>query len=805
MSQQTLFHQLFNSPNELSCSEIITNHSEQLSWKPLGGNQNNYGVIENQQSSPIAALIEKVTNSIDATLMKRCYEADIVPSSTSAPRSMHEAVELFYGAENRNWHLPSVRKEQAKNIQILADGTTKSPNLIIYDDGEGQHPEGFEATLLSLLRGNKNTIPFVQGKYNMGGTGAIVFCGNHRYQLIGSRRYDGSGEFGFTLIRKHPRSAHEKETLKNTWYEYLKIDSEIPSFPIDEMDLGLADRMFTTGTVIKLFNYQLPKGTKGGLPQELRRAVNQYLFEPALPIYFKDTPERYPNNKVLEGDTFGLKRRLEGDNDKYVDTHFTEELSHSELGTVKSTCYVFKPKVADKSVAETRKNISREYFHDNMSVLFSMNGQVHGSFTSEFISRTLKMPLLKNHLLIHIDCTELESDFRSELFMASRDRLKSGPHTARLRREIGELLKKSQLKDIYNQRKNSLSVGGGDAKDMLKAFSKNLPFNSDLMNLLKQSFNIDKEDGQSSKPKPSKNEKNKKEPEPFDPKRYPSFFKMKGSNKSKFIAIPERDEKVIQFTTDVENDYFDRTEDPGEMKVSILQYKQNSSEGGDAPGEVDAPGKLLNIQKSSPSDGTIRIGLGATSELKSGDEIEVSAELGGPEDFDCRFWVKITDPKAKKKEVEKPSKAEEPPLGLPEYVLVFQNAPQEELEAMTWEKLGDEGIDMEHKDVMHPLVDGDQQLERIFINMNSSVLMNYVGKQKNIGVEQKELAHKKYISSVYFHTIFLFTITKKQGLLIKKGDSEIGIDDYLKEVFSSYYSEFLLNFGADQLMDSLSD
>lgn len=83
--------------------------------------------------------------------------------------------------------------------------------------------------------------------------------------------------------------------------------------------------------------------------------------------------------------------------------------------------------------------------------------------------------------------------------------------------------------------------------------------------------------------------------------------------------------------------------------------------------------------------------------------------------------------------------------------------------------------------------------------------MNYISKQKNIGVEQKEFAHKKYISSVYFHTIFLFTITLKKGIEFKKGDTEIGLDEYLKDIFSSYYSEFLLNFGVDQLMDSLSD
>ena len=62
------------------------------------------------------------------------------------------------------------------------------------------NPEDFEKTFLSLLHGNKNEIHFVQGKYNMGGAGAIAFCGKKLYQLIGSKRFDGTGDFGFTLL-----------------------------------------------------------------------------------------------------------------------------------------------------------------------------------------------------------------------------------------------------------------------------------------------------------------------------------------------------------------------------------------------------------------------------------------------------------------------------------------------------------------------------------------------------------------------------------------------------------------------------
>lgn len=783
MNPDDFFLSLMSCSSEEHIYKML-NLNCRFKWLPLGGNENNFGVIENQQASPIAALIEKITNSIDATLMRRCLEVGIDPKSADAPDSMHRAIETFFASDYKNWHLPGIRKRQAHSIQILASGSRTRPCLTIYDDGEGQHPENFERTFLSLLQGNKNEIPFVQGKYNMGGTGAIVFCGEHRYQLIGSKRYDGSGEFGFTLIRKHPLSSEEKKTKKNTWYEYLTIDGKIPSFPITQMDIGLAGRMFTTGTIIKLFDYQLPSGTRGALPQEVRRALNQYLFDPALPIYLKDSPERYPNNKVLEGDTYGLKRRLEDEDSKYIQEHFTDELTNKGVGTIKATCYVFKAKLDGKSVKETRDAIDKEFFPDGMCVLFSLNGQVHGHLGTQFISTTLKMPLLKNHLLVHVDCTGMDYDFRSELFMASRDRLKSGEKTAELRGMLKDLLIKGRLTEIYKQRKNAISVEGGDAKDLLKSFSKNLPFNKDLMRLLNQTFKIEQQDEDKKKPDKPEKPKEKKEKEPFNPKRYPSFFNLKGGGNSNLITIPERDEKTVQFATDVEDNYFDRSEDPGDLKVSILQRRTNETEGGSAAGKVDAPGDLLSIRKTSPKDGTIKIGLGATSDLKIGDELEIQATLGGPEDLEYRFWVKIVEPHKEKKDVKKPEEEEEPPMGLPQLQLVFKEPREDQPDVLTWDKLAEVGIDMDWSTPMYPSVGEDGNLDRVYINIDSTILRNYISKQGAIGLDQHQFSENKFISSVYFHAIFLFTITKSKKYELKIGDKEVDLQDYLKDVFS---------------------
>ena len=124
--------------------------------------------------------------------------------------------------------------------------------------------------------------------------------------------------------------------------------------------------------------------------------------------------KRYPDDRSLERPLYGL-RRLEQDDSKYIEEFFSEtyvDELFGDKGVAKVTCYVFKNKIDDKTAEETSDTIRSEFFKNNMSVLFSVNGQVHGHYTSEFIVRSLQMNLLKKHLLIHVDCTHMDIEFR---------------------------------------------------------------------------------------------------------------------------------------------------------------------------------------------------------------------------------------------------------------------------------------------------------------------------------------------------------------------------------------------------------
>lgn len=797
ISNEKLFQELYLCPTEDKVDEILQKYPEKFvdkNWTPLGGNENMFGIVRNQQSNPIAALVEKVTNSIDAILTKKCLEKGISPSSNDAPKSMDEAIKIFY-PECKNWDLKQNRRKQSEDIQIIADGPTKNTSVIIYDNGEGQHPNDFENTFLSLVRGNKINIQFVQGKYNMGGSGALVFCGKRRYQLIASKRYDNSGNFGFTLIRQR-RISESGENRRSSHFEFLKIDNEIPNFPINELDLKLSNRNFKTGTIIKMYSYQFPTGYSG-FAQDLNQSLNEFLFEPVLPLLTVDNKERYPNNKVLELDLFGLKRRLEDSQSDYIDTYFSEEYVDELFGKAKVTCYVFNPKTEKHDLKKSKEIIRSRFFRNNMSVMFSINGQVHGNYTSEFITRTLKFNLLKDYLLIHVDCTDMNPDFREELFMASRDRLKHGEEANALRDYLGKKLRKSDLDEINRRRKETIGLESEDTSELIKSFAKNLPKDSELFKLLQNTLKLEekKDDAKKNTPSPSKP---KQEQKPFLPQRFPTKFdlfnKKDGIN---IISLPKNGERIIKFDTDVDNDYFDRTDEPGELQLSVLKVKRDKKDGGDQAGKDSEISGILNIAKSSPNRGTIRITLEPTNDIQVGDEIEIKASLTAPDNvFEEIILVKITDKEAIKEPV--PHEEEDlDQIGLPKLQKVYEK---------DWEALEAKGISMGRKTVMYPSSEGDK-LEEIFINLDSHVFLSHRSKLKN--ENQIVTAQRKYISSVYFHTLFLYMITKRRNYTISRekdgSEEDITIDEYIMDVFDSYYSDFLLNFGMEQLMGALEE
>src|SRR5690606_2864964 len=116
-------------------------------------------------------------------------------------------------------------------------------------------------------------------------------------------------------------------------------------------------------------------------------------------------------------------------------------------------------------------------------------------------------------------------DFREELFMSDRERLKKGEEASQLRDYLGKKLRKSQLDEINRRRKESIGLESEDTTELIKSFAKNLPKDSELFKLLQNTLKLE-ERKEKKKESEGKKPKEKEEEKPFNPKNFPTLFQL---------------------------------------------------------------------------------------------------------------------------------------------------------------------------------------------------------------------------------------------------------------------------------------
>src|SRR5690606_13191072 len=97
-------------------------------WRNVGDDPNNYGRV-NMGSDPGLALVERVTNALDAML-----ELEAVKSGTEVlPETPREAAELWFGVPGGRLSLVDLpsRQEMAKNVELrMLPGRSKRTPVI---------------------------------------------------------------------------------------------------------------------------------------------------------------------------------------------------------------------------------------------------------------------------------------------------------------------------------------------------------------------------------------------------------------------------------------------------------------------------------------------------------------------------------------------------------------------------------------------------------------------------------------------------------------------------------------------------
>ncbi len=784
-----LFYALYQVDSEKEINDLIKITPTLLdsnNWKPYGGNYGNFGTFEGQQNNSIAALIEKITNSIDATLISKCLLSGVAPDSNDAPKTMAKAVELFYNVPKGEVGelTDTERRELAEKIQVIATGDRHQPSITIFDEGEGQHPKDFEKTFLSLHSNNKAKIHFVQGKYNMGSTGAVVFCGDKKYQLIASKRNpslcdnNNNNPIGFTLVRKHPLHKDEEVYYKSTWYEYFCPNGKVPEFIAEDLNLGLYRQNFMFGSIVKLYSYQLPSGSRSNITLDLWRDLNQYLYNLPLPILVYEKRPDY-SGKSPDKLVLGNRTRINVDSrdsvEKFISINLSQEL---DFGEVLIQVIVFK------------SHVQHNEFIKNKSLIFTQNGQVHAFEGQSFVSQTLGFQLLKKHVLIHVDCTNIRTSIRQDLFMSNRTQLKESPRTESLKQEIVEILKQNDdLRRLNNERKNSLLRDSSSDRKLIEQAISKLPLDKDVLSLLKHNGSLSAFRSQGNQ---MLNHTKRPKQEIKVLNRYPSIFNLnlkENKNGKMYKTIPLNSKGIVTIDTDVEDDYLFRPVDRGEFQIQVLQ-KRNLT---DTPVNLDpnpTPNvvtDILLVNSVGPSNGTIKLLIKPNEKAQVGDLIEIRATLTAPgEDLSCMFEVKvdkkISEPKKEKK------KAKDSFPDLPRATKAYEKPTNED--DLSWD---DENLKWTGNDIVKVISssnEGQYIVDNIIINMDSFTLLKFISKNAIKTENDLKFIKNKYFLAIYLHSMFLYSIVKKMS---EENEhlKHIELDEFIANLIKSY-ANFLL-------------
>ncbi|WP_423907538.1 hypothetical protein [Candidatus Spongiihabitans sp.] len=558
-------------------NEILKSRSEfsdDKNWKPYGGAEKNWDRVGVQTSEPVGALAELIINSIDAILMRKAKEKRLDLESEAVPQSMSEAVKLFFPEvqEGKLTLLSQGQRTKLAEKSVLIGIQRKAkrdtcPNYTIVDFGEGQNHGDFEKTFLSLGEKNKDGIPFVQGRFNMGSTGSITFCTRAEirsgmYKLILSKRNldDSDGLWGWTLIRV--RSPHKGEDLPVV--EYFCPNGEIACFEADEIrafndraDIGVVK---DGGSVVKLYEYDIGPGSRN-VDLGLYDALTTSLIDCALPLRFYDFDAK-PTKVGLRAEgiaprTFsGMKTVLKSDDEEGETSRVdfegvTENSENSSLGTIRISYFVL-----DK-MKEYLRNYSYRMF-------YTINGQSQAKERASLL-RKAQLDDLRNHLLVQIDCNAMDNTARSAVFKPDRERMAQIELTRELKEIVIDSLREDRELRKYareiKKRRQSEQIEKESSKEFLSDLVKN---NLDLQELF-DAGDIVVEPVQTSGGE-----------DKYEGKMFPTYLKPTNLEEGDVKSIPINSYRWIVCKTDAQNDYLIREADQGKFLHPMPDVLPNS-------------------------------------------------------------------------------------------------------------------------------------------------------------------------------------------------------------------------------------
>jgi hypothetical protein len=202
------------------------------------------------------------------------------------------------------------------------------------------------------------------------------------------------------------------------------------------------------------------------------------------------------------------------------------------------------------------------YLGRTEGVLFVVNGQNHGTLSPQIFTRSkVGLDYIADSLLVSLDCSGLSRTSLEELFMNSRESLAKSEFRTAVERELEEVLNHHPLLREFNNKRREEKIkekaeDNSSLEDTLKEILSSSPSLASIFlsgQKLKTPFNVKQAAGSSE----------------FEGTPFPSFFRFKGKAQGEeFCRKAEKGRAIrLSFETDVEDNYFGRSKEPGTYLV----------------------------------------------------------------------------------------------------------------------------------------------------------------------------------------------------------------------------------------------
>jgi hypothetical protein len=434
----------------------------QYTWRPVGDNEANYGLI-NIGSDPGFALIERVTNAVDAVIEREAARRLAKRGTGTIPSSPREAAELWFqipGGRVANLGDAKNREPLADQVRvILLEGSQKRrPTVVIRDLGVGLTPAQVPRTILSLSGTNKIDKPYLAGAYGQGGSTVLAF--SPKGALVVTRRQPDLLDAGVADLVAMTFARYEEldpAKNKNGRYAYLVTPNrDVPHIPNSLIPA------FEPGTAVTHFDLEIDQyaARMTQLTGSLWWLLQNALFDPVLPIWAeearpsmlgKGSKQKERERRTIAGNYTRLSddKRDRIEHSDSVDVH----LMHSEGETsVKVNYWVVKAKEDGGSTQPIDA-----YVDPYQPISYTHFGQTHGTDERRFTSERLALPYLAKYLILQVELDHLIPAARRELLSSTRDRMKRSPFFFEMRERICTALSEDQhLIRLNDARKEEL-------------------------------------------------------------------------------------------------------------------------------------------------------------------------------------------------------------------------------------------------------------------------------------------------------------------------------------------------------------